>query len=117
MYQLFDKTGTTEFGFTKKSASNDFQSVILILFTLLWTTLQARMGSQGYFYPIIKEVCLTHLGGSMVKACISPNQAYMVLLKEAKMISDYRLISMVHSFFKLSPKCLLGGWRQCWIRM
>jgi len=93
------------------------KSVILILFTLLWTTLQARMGSQGYFYPIIKEVCLTHLGGSMVKACISPNQAYMVLLNEAKMISDYHLISMVHSFFKLSPKCLLGGWCQCWIRM
>ena len=51
-------------------------------------------------------MCLTHLGGSMVKACISPNQAYMVLLKEAKMISDYRLISMVHSFFKLFTKVL-----------
>lgn len=42
----------------------------------------------------------------MVKACISPGQAYMVLLKEAKLIRDYRLISMVHSFFKLFIKVL-----------
>jgi len=45
-------------------------------------------GFTGLLYPIIKEdtMCLTHLGGSMVKACISPNQAYMVLLKEANSV-------------------------------